>query len=80
MNYKNYKQLLRKLELDFACWMNTGFGDRNSGLSDANLIMQEMYPGPYTVVEKYDIDRAAFSFELNFSDPKEETFWLLKHL
>jgi hypothetical protein len=42
-------------------------------MADVNDIMQELFPGPYRVVETTD------SFELEFDDPKEQTFWLLKN-
>jgi hypothetical protein len=37
-----------------------------------NEIMQDLYPGPYRVVETTD------GFELEFDDPKQQTFWLLR--
>jgi hypothetical protein len=42
-------------------------------MSDVNCIMQVLYPGPYRVVE------TTVGFELEFDDPKEQTFWLLKN-
>lgn len=47
-------------------------------MNRVNEIMQKYYPGSYTVVEKYIPSRQLFGFVLEFSDPKEETMWLLK--
>ena len=50
----------------------------HSDMNRVNELMQKYYPGSYTVVEKYIPSRQLFGFVLEFSDPKEETIWLLK--
>jgi hypothetical protein len=48
-------------------------------MKDVNDLMQDLYPGPYRVVEKYLTDRMIFGFSLEFDDPREEIIWLLKN-
>jgi hypothetical protein len=43
-----------------------------------NEYMQRKYPGKYTIEEIFDTKRMCFSFKLVFSDPQEETMWMLK--
>ncbi len=50
-----------------------------TGLEVVNELMQIMYPGPYTVEEAYIPSRQVIGFVLKFSDPRDETFWLLKN-
>jgi len=50
-----------------------------TGPEVVNELMQTMYPGPYRVVEKYLPDRMVIGFSLEFDDPVEQTFWLLKN-
>lgn len=52
---------------------------RNQALANANVKMQEKYPGPYEVVEKYLLAKGRFGFELEFKDEKDKIFWLLKN-
>jgi len=48
------------------------------GLSDATELMKKRFPGNYCVIEKYDNITGKFILKLEFTDPKEEIFWLLK--
>ncbi len=73
-----WQDWLRDLELKYNDWKNT-YTTTYIGMKDVNDIMQELYPGPYRVVEKYLLGSTKFSFELEFDDPKEKTFWLLKN-
>ena len=70
-----WQNTLRELELKYKVRTFNGYG---MGMKDVNDIMQDLYPGPYRVVEKYISGSMNFSFELEFDDPKEKTFWLLK--
>ena len=48
------------------------------GLDAVTGVMQEKYPGPYKVVEKYLPHKMKFEYCLEFDSPEEETLWLLK--
>jgi hypothetical protein len=67
-----WRDYLRQLEIHSNKWINTYNVDEMQ-MSDVNQLMQDLYPGPYCVVETTD------GFELEFDDPKEQTFWLLKN-
>ena len=67
-----WQDYLRELELRYSKWFNTNNVDRVI-MADVNYIMQELFPGPYRVVE------TTVGFELEFDDPKEQTFWLLRN-
>ena len=69
---------LRELELKYNNWINT-YNTKEMGMKDVNDLMQDLYPGPYRVVERYLPDRMVIGFSLEFDDPKEKTFWLLKN-
>lgn len=73
-----WRDHLRELELKYNCWRNT-FHTTEMGMKDVNDLMQVLYPGPYSVVEKYLTDRMLFGFSLEFEDPHEELVWLLKN-
>jgi len=73
-----WQDYLRELELRHNTWRST-YTASGRGMKDVNDIMQDLYPGPYRVVEKYLSDRMVIRFSLDFDDPKEETFWLLKN-
>lgn len=73
-----WQYYLRELELKYNNWINT-YNTQEMGMKDVNDIMQALYPGPYRVVEKYLPDRMVIGFSLEFDDPKEQTFWLLKN-
>ncbi len=73
---------LRELELKYNCWINTRYGTyriSEMGMKDVNDLMQDLYPGPYRVIEKYLPDRMVIGFRLEFDDPHEEIIWLLKN-
>ena len=75
----NYKTKLREVELRFYSLTKLDeIDDRKEGPIYVNDIMQRYYPGPYKVVEEYDINRGVFGFKLKFSDPKEELLWILR--
>ncbi len=73
-----WQDYLQELELKHNTWRNT-YTTTEIGMKDVNDIMQELYPGPYRVVEKYLPDRMVIGLSLEFDDPKEQTFWLLKN-
>jgi hypothetical protein len=73
-----WQYYLRELEVEYNNWRRT-YTTNERGMKDVNDIMQDLYPGPYRVVEKYLSDRMVIGFGLEFDDPKEETFWLLKN-
>ena len=73
-----WQDWLRQLELEYNTGRNT-FATTEMTLKRVNDIMQDLYPGPYRVVEKYLPDRMVFGFSLEFDDPKEQTFWLLRN-
>jgi len=73
-----WQDWLRQLELEYNTGRNT-FATTEMTLKRVNDIMQDLYPGPYCVVEKYLPDRMVFGFSLEFDDSKEKTFWLLKN-
>ena len=67
---------LKELEIQHQHWLRTY---HRTNITNVNEIMQELYPGPYRVVEKYLPDNVLIHFELEFDDPKEQTMWLLKN-
>lgn len=73
-----WQDYLQELEQKYMNWRNT-FSTTEMSLQGVNEIMQELYPGPYRVVEKYLPDRMIVVLILEFDDPKEQTFWLLKN-
>jgi len=74
----NWKTYLDRLQQSYSGWilLSTKEGD---GLSDANEMMQERYPGNYKVEERYEPSRGTFRLYLKFNDPKDETFFLLQY-
>jgi hypothetical protein len=76
-----WQYYLLELELKYNRWIETRYGTHNVtelGMQDVNDIMQDLYPGPYRVVAHNRSDRVEVEFSLEFDDPKEQTFWLLK--
>lgn len=73
-----WQDKLQELQLKFASWLTIGNVSREGGLDDVNLMMKTWYPGNYCVIEKYDSITGKFVLKLEFTDPKEEIFWLLK--
>lgn len=71
-----WQDWLQQLELEYNTGRNT-FATTEMTLKRVNDIMQDLYPGPYCVVERYLPDRLVFGLILEFDDPKEQTFWLL---
>lgn len=74
-----WQKYLQELQLKYASWTQLGQNKTGDGLSDATEMMREKYPGNYRVIEKYDSIKGKFVLKLEFDDPKEETFWLLRH-
>lgn len=75
---RTWQTKLRELEIRYNAWTTTYTTE--TSMTEINRLMQECYPGPYRVVEKYRTTiRPQFDFELEFDDPKEKTFWLLKN-
>jgi hypothetical protein len=73
-----WQDYLRELELKYNTGRNT-FATTEVTIKFVNEIMQDLYPGPYCVVERYLPDRMVFGLILEFDDPKEQTFWLLRN-
>jgi hypothetical protein len=69
----NWQDYLRELELKHNAWNNRNHVPNSLNMAFVNEIMQDLYPGPYRVVE------TTVGFELEFDDPKEQTFWLLRN-
>ena len=69
---------LNLLQSQYASWTKLGQECEGDGLADATELMQDRFPGPYKVVEKFDPKRGTFSLQLDFSDEKEKLFWLLR--
>jgi hypothetical protein len=71
-----WQKYLEELQLKYTTWKlnNNSF----YGLSDATELMKKRFPGNYCVIEKYDSITGKFVLKLEFTDPKEEIFWLLK--
>lgn len=49
------------------------------GEAVALTIMQEKYPGEYTIRTKYDTRRMCFGYKPVFEDPKKEMLWRIKY-
>jgi len=62
----------------FTNWMLIPLVNKASGLADVNQRMQALYPGPYSVIEKFDPRRGLFVLDLEFASPQARTLWLLK--
>jgi hypothetical protein len=73
-----WQKYLQELQLKYASWTQLGLNKTGDGLSDATEMMREKYPGNYHVIEKYDSITGKFVLKLEFTDHKEEIFWLLK--
>ena len=73
-----WQDKLQELQLKYASWTQLGKNKTGDGLSDVTELMKERYPGNYCVIEKYDSITGKFVLKLEFTDPKEEIFWLLK--
>lgn len=74
-----WRVYLDLLQSKYASWMKLGQECEGDGLADATEMMQEKFPGPYRVVEGYDVDRGTFSLKLKFEDEREEIVWLLRN-
>lgn len=70
---------LNVLQSKYASGTKLGQNREGDGLSDATEMMKKKFPGPYSIIEKYDPIRGCFTLKLKFDDPKEEIFWLLKN-
>ena len=44
----------------------------------AEKYMQIHYPGPYRVEQYYNPEKMKWDLRLQFDDPREQTFWLLR--
>jgi hypothetical protein len=42
-------------------------------------VMQDRYPGPYTIYEYYDPKICRLRLNIAFEDPLQETMWLIKN-
>lgn len=74
-----YQDYLRSLNQKFNSWVNTTFvKDKIEGLEDALELMQQRYPGNYTLIEKYNPARGAIELDVKFANPKEEMLWKMK--
>ena len=74
-----YEDYLYSLNQKFNSWVSTTFvKDKVEGLSDALDLMQQQYPGNYTLVEVYNSTRGAFELAVKFENPKEEMLWKMK--
>jgi hypothetical protein len=73
-----WQDYLRELEIKYNNWAKT-YPTTEMSTKDVNDIMQDLYPGPYRVVEKYLPDRMVIGLSLEFDNPKEQTFWLLRN-
>jgi len=43
------------------------------------IVMQQLFPGNYTLGWRYDLEKGLLVLHLKFKDPKDETFWKLKN-
>lgn len=68
---------LEELDQQYFTWLHIKGG--GNGLDDVTEILQEKYPGPYRVIEKYSPIKGRFVLKLHFDDPKDETIWLLRN-
>lgn len=73
-----WQTYLLKLQIKYASWTKLGQECDGDGLADATKLMQLKFPGQYRVVEKFDPTRGTFSLDLEFDDPKQKIFWLIK--
>ncbi len=74
-----WQYYLQYLQLKYISWNELGKNKTGNGLSDVTELMKERYPGNYRVIEKYDSIKGECVLKLEFTDPKEETIWLLRH-
>lgn len=77
MTWRDY---LNQLQLKYASWTKLRQNCEGDGLADATEMMQDRYPGPYKLVEKYDPDIGTFRLELKFEDDRHKMLWLIKYL
>jgi hypothetical protein len=60
-------------------WQSTlsGYNGRNTDyIFDT---MQEKYPGPYTIQQRYDSERGGWYYTMEWADEAEKTMWMLKY-
>lgn len=76
ITWEEYLQFLSKR---YTSWTKLGQPEKTGdGVEDANYMMKKKFPGPYTVVEKYDVYHMVFSLALEFESPQEELMWKIK--
>jgi len=51
---------------------------KGNDLSRAERLMQEKFPGPYSLYETYDPKRGVMIYALHFESKEEEIAWKLK--
>jgi len=73
-----WRDELDRLQHLYIGWTILGSQCQGDGLADATDLMQELYPGPYRVVEKDGESIDSVRLELEFDDPQEKTLWLLR--
>ena len=72
----SWQRYLTRLEESYKTWAETGYYDPSTGVDDVNGMMQNRFPGPYTVIEVWDEQTKQFvEFRLEFDDPKKEILW-----
>lgn len=77
--HMGYQDYLRRLTQKFNSWVSGTFvKDKVQGLEEATEMMQQRYPGNYTLIEKYNSTRSAFELEVKFDNLKEEMLWKMK--
>lgn len=66
------------LQSRYTSWTKLGQECTGDGLEDVTEMMQRKFPGPYTIVEKFNVDRGVFGLEPKFESPQEELLWKIK--
>ena len=71
-------ELLHNLHKKYVLWRQSS-PDQLNPLEQVVEVMQERFPGPYSIVEAYNPKRGCFELQTRFSDPKQETLWRIKY-
>ena len=70
--------VLHALHTKYVLW-KASFPKQTNQIEQVTEVMQEQFPGPYTIVEAYNPQRGCFELQTRFSDPKQETLWRIKY-
>jgi len=60
-------------------WQETIEGYNGRSTEYITDTMQEKYPGPYTIQQRYDSERGGWYYTMEWEDDADRVFWILKN-